>query len=224
MKWQFKKIDWGNHTIGFVSTVIGILIAFQLEDWREGREEQEKIDKAELSLVNELQRNKTGLENIVKENNDWLIYVDFLFSHTHDDLLACTPEELDSVKRVYPERFAHTTFVRRLNRTTNLYSNMLAVDRYFIFQVETDAWEAAKSSGILNYIDQQRVFWYVKTYKEIERRLTNLDERELMERLGEQGSSIALAGLIRDQTRGYETKLHFVNQGLQELDNLTQSE
>jgi hypothetical protein len=216
-KWRFKKIDWTNHTIGFASTIIGILIAFQLEDWRESREEVAKIKKAELSLVAELQRNRAGLENVVKENNDWLAYANFMFSHLYDDHLACTKQELDSIKNVYPERFGKATFVRKISRAVNLYNCPFEVDRYFIFQVETDAWEAAKSSGILNYLDQQRVFWYVKTYKEIERRLSTMDEREMMEKLGEQGSIIQLAGLVAGQTKGYEMKLHFVNQGLQQL-------
>ncbi len=80
-------IDWHNHTITFISTIIGILIAFQLEDWRENREEQVKIDKAEVSLFNELERNKVGLESIIKVNKDWLLYADFILSHTYDDHL-----------------------------------------------------------------------------------------------------------------------------------------
>lgn len=216
-KWKLKKIDWSNHTIGFVSTIIGILIAFQLEEWRENHDEQARIDKAELSLVTELQRNKAGLENVVKENHDWLAYANFMFAHLRNDKLACTQQELDSISKVYPERFDNVTFLRKLNRTENLYNFSFEVDRHFIFQIETDAWAAAKSSGILNFMEQENVFWYVKTYKELERKLNDLTEQTMMDKLSESDSHIALYNLIETQTKVYEVKLHYTKQGLHEL-------
>lgn len=213
-------VDWQNHIITFISTIVGILIAFQLEDWRENREEQIKINKAEISLINELERNKIGLEGTIKENKDWLSYADFIFSHTHDDYLACSQQELDSIRKVYPGRFTRNKFVNVLNKTTNLYQMSFEVDVPFIFQIETATWEAVKSSGTLNYIEQGNVFWYVKTYKELERRLSTLDERELMEKLGNYGSTITLYNLVTDQTKGYEIKLDFLNRGLTELEKL----
>lgn len=213
-------IDWHNHTITFVSTIIGILIAFQLEDWRENREEQSKINKAELSLVNELERNKIGLETIIKGNKDWLLYADFIMSHTYDDHLACTQQELDSAIKMHPTRFSKSTFIKKLDTTTNLYGMSFEVDVPFIFQIETATWEAVKSSGTLNFIEQNHVFWYVKTYKELERRLSTLDERELMEKLGNYDSSITLYNLVTDQTRGYEIKLDYLNRGLTALEKL----
>lgn len=214
------SVDWQNHIITFVSTIVGILIAFQLENWRENREEQNKINKAEVSLINELERNKIGLENIIKENKHWLSYADFIFSHTHDDHLACSQRELDSVSKIYPSRFTRTTIIKPLNKTTNLYRMDFRVDVPFIFQIETATWEAVKSSGTLNFIEQGNVFWYVKTYKELERRLSTLDERELMEKLGNYGSTITLYNLVSDQTRGYEIKLDYLNRGLSELEKL----
>ena len=215
-----QPIDWHNHTITFVSTIIGILIAFQLEDWRESREEQTKINKAEVSLVNELERNKIGLETIIKGNKDWLLYADFIMSHTYDDHLACTQQELDSAIKVHPTRFSKSTFIKKLDTTTNLYGMSFEVDVPFIFQIETATWEAVKSSGTLNFIEQNHVFWYVKTYKELERRLSTLDERELMEKLGNYDSSITLYNLVTDQTRGYEIKLDYLNRGLTALEKL----
>lgn len=213
-------IDWHNHTITFISTIIGILIAFQLEDWRENREEQTKINKAETSLVNELERNKIGLETSIKENKDWLLYADFILSHTYDDHLACTQQALDSAIKMHPTRFSNSNFIRKFDQTTNLYGMSFEVDIPFIFQIETATWEAVKSSGTLNFIEQSHVFWYVKTYKELERRLSTLDERELMEKLGNYGSTITLYNLVTDQTRGYEIKLDYLNRGLTALEKL----
>lgn len=219
-----STIDWQNHSITFISTIIGILIAFQLEDWRENREEQAKIDKAEISLINELNRNKVGLEATIKINKDWLLYADFIMSHTYDDYLACTQQELDSAIQVHPTRFSNSNFIRKLDPSTNLYGMSFEVDVSFIFQIETATWEAVKSSGTLNFIEQSNVFWYVKTYKELERRLSTLDERELMEKLGNYGSTITLYNLVTDQTRGYEVKLDYLNRGLNELKKLHDKE
>lgn len=38
-----SKIDWRNHFVAFLSALLGIFIAFQLENWREGRIERERV-------------------------------------------------------------------------------------------------------------------------------------------------------------------------------------
>lgn len=41
-----SKIDWVNHLIAFLSALLGILIAFQLEDYQEKQQEKEKLQIA----------------------------------------------------------------------------------------------------------------------------------------------------------------------------------
>lgn len=71
-----KKIDWPNHTIAFVSALLGILIAFQLEYYREEHQEDEELRKALIIIKEEVENN---LE-IYKLNTDrlgkWFDYYD----------------------------------------------------------------------------------------------------------------------------------------------------
>ena len=41
------KIDWANHIIGFFSALFGILIAFELEEWRD---EKNQIEIARVAF------------------------------------------------------------------------------------------------------------------------------------------------------------------------------
>ena len=69
-----KKIDWSNHIISFFSALLGILIAFRLEFFREEHQEKEQLDKALLVIKEELESNL----NIYKTNSDqlcaWMSY------------------------------------------------------------------------------------------------------------------------------------------------------
>ena len=69
-----KKIDWPNHIIAFSSALLGILIAFRLEFFREEHQEQEQLDKALLVIKEEIVNNL----KIYKTNSDticaWIDY------------------------------------------------------------------------------------------------------------------------------------------------------
>jgi hypothetical protein len=60
------KADWNNHLIGFLATILGILIAFQLQDWQDTRKEKERLELGIKSLKLEITGNreliKSGLE------------------------------------------------------------------------------------------------------------------------------------------------------------------
>jgi hypothetical protein len=73
-----NKIDWPNHIIAFVSALLGILIAFQLEYYREEHKEDEELSKALIivkkKVENNLQIYKTNTDNL----GHWLAYYDSL--------------------------------------------------------------------------------------------------------------------------------------------------
>lgn len=61
MRLRIGKIDWPNHAIGFFSALFGILIAFELDQWRETRNHQEEARNAFDKLKQEIQINKNSL-------------------------------------------------------------------------------------------------------------------------------------------------------------------
>ena len=60
-----KKIDWLNHFVAFASSLLGILIAFQLDNWRESRGENEKMQIALQGIKKEIENNSIKREKKV---------------------------------------------------------------------------------------------------------------------------------------------------------------
>ncbi len=57
-----KKIDWTNHIIEFVTVVIGILLAFGLNNYNESRQEKARAKEYMLGIKKELEHNLDHLE------------------------------------------------------------------------------------------------------------------------------------------------------------------
>ncbi len=69
-----KKIDWPNHIIAFLSALLGILIAFRLQYYRENQQERQQLDKAMIVIKEELENNL----NIYRTNSEQLCrWVDY---------------------------------------------------------------------------------------------------------------------------------------------------
>src|SRR5688572_17342624 len=66
------SIDWPNHIIGFFSALFGILIAFELDQWRERQQEQEIAQNAFAKLKQEIQINKNTLHEMASSNREFL--------------------------------------------------------------------------------------------------------------------------------------------------------
>ncbi|HEX2548609.1 MAG TPA: hypothetical protein VHM20_02185 [Gammaproteobacteria bacterium] len=61
------RIDWINHSIGFLSALLGIYIAFRLENYREEEKEKQKVKIVKSALKKEIEDNlkiyKTNIDN-----------------------------------------------------------------------------------------------------------------------------------------------------------------
>lgn len=57
-KGKSHRVDWMNHLIGLISVMVGILIAFWLEDYRETKKEQRLIESFLTSIKSEIQDNR----------------------------------------------------------------------------------------------------------------------------------------------------------------------
>jgi len=73
-----NKIDWRNHFVAFISTLLGIYIAFQLEDWRESKAERDKVKTTFSSIRFEVEENVKIYKTNIKQIRDFLEYVDFI--------------------------------------------------------------------------------------------------------------------------------------------------
>ena len=61
-----NKIDWLNHALEFVVVVVGILLAFQLNQWAEDRKEQAQVNKHLVNIAAEAEFNQAQLETAIR--------------------------------------------------------------------------------------------------------------------------------------------------------------
>jgi hypothetical protein len=97
---MLSKIDWPNHIIAFFSALLGILIAFQMEDYREGKGESEELETAMRSIQLEIENNLKIYQWNTKELSNFLAYVNLnerVDSHSH---IVLAREEYDSYHNI----------------------------------------------------------------------------------------------------------------------------
>lgn len=168
---RVNQIDWRNHFVAFISTLLGIFIAFQLEDWRESRAERSKVETALLSIKFEVEENVKIYKTNVKQIRDFLEYVDFVLSHSHGDKLIMTTSDYNSYSNKHPDRFREVKLTRHLSDSLNEYTASVKVDIMPLTGISTSSWEAAKSTGVLTVVDASKVsdltYIYEWTYKDL---------------------------------------------------------
>ena len=71
------KIDWRNHFVAFLSALLGILIAFQLEDYSDNKQKEEELEIIIKSIKVEIQNNLGIYETNVRRLSEWLEYYSF---------------------------------------------------------------------------------------------------------------------------------------------------
>jgi hypothetical protein len=173
---NLKNIDWLNHSIAFGASVIGIFIAFQLDDWQERSSRREDLEVALRGIKMEIESNL----NVYQKNDSllqkYLDYADFYVGHGKNGMLRCSRRELEKARKVNPERFAGIQFIKQVNDTISLYSADFYVDIVPFSGITTGNWEAAKSSGVLAYLDHERITQLSQVYDWTTKKLGVSDE------------------------------------------------
>ena len=91
-----------NHLMGFLSVVLGVLLAFWLNDWNEDKKEQEQINIALINLKSELKLNLENSKVSLKENENQFNYMQAISSIVDDDFELTVDESvLDSIYMFY---------------------------------------------------------------------------------------------------------------------------
>jgi hypothetical protein len=100
------RIDWPNHTIGFFSALFGILIAFELEEWRDQRNKAEIARIAFENLRNEVKINQSSLRSNVANNIRHLTTMQQLLPKLDNQLrFTGSAAEADSIIKILHKLF-----------------------------------------------------------------------------------------------------------------------
>jgi len=164
------NIDWKNHIISFFSAVIGIAIAFRLEDYREDQEELERVQIAYDLVIKEIENNISIYEENVILMKSWLEYYDVI----NDLSSSISNSKIIPVKSYLTITMDSARIYRLKNYIVNLLNDSLvqiqlnpklnpklqidfSVDILPKKGIATSAWTSSVNSGIFTRLSPQRL-------------------------------------------------------------------
>lgn len=152
------KIDWPNHLIGFFSALFGILIAFELEEWRDQKNQVEVARVAFENLKKEVQINQNSLHENVANNIKHINTLQALFSKIDTQLrFTGSKAEADSIN----QNFGQVVFIEWSDsvKKSNMIKPVVNIGMHNITipALQSSAWESAKATGALNLMEYEKV-------------------------------------------------------------------
>lgn len=178
------RIDWINHLVGFFTALIGIFIAFQLDDWQEKNQEEEKVKITLAAIKSEIDDNRGIYQRDVTVLSNWLEYWDFVGANRPEfnGQMMATEKKMEIMKKRHPQRLDSARFIKRYNDSINIYSaGTIMIDVTVESGISTSSWEAAKSSGVLNSLDHSLMTQLTKIYGWIDKDL-GIDDADVIRR------------------------------------------
>lgn len=176
------KIDWPNHLIAFFSALLGILIAFQLEDYRENRQDDEKLQNTVNAIQNEIDNNLKIYQTNVDQIGNWLEYWELFSRVDGDGLLEVNKYKYERLRTTSPNRFKGWILIQQMSDSVLVFQTNgdLDVDILPETGISISSWTAGLYSGILNRFDHNRLVKLTHIYEWIEKDL-GVSDRELLE-------------------------------------------
>jgi hypothetical protein len=161
MKFSLPKIriDWPNHTIGFFSALFGILVAFELEEWRERKNQEELTSNAFYRLMMEIEFNQNSLHVNVNESLNSIKVLQELLGRVNEQFMFMgTRQDVDSINISFPNLITIDT------TASSRFPAHFHMGSITTIPQHSSAWESAKASGVLNYMSYEKVFSLTSIY------------------------------------------------------------
>ncbi len=170
------KIDWKNHFIAFLSAFLGILIAFYLEDLREDRQDNEKLETAYKLVLIEIENNIGIYQKNTKLIGSFVKYYENIY-----DLAFGKVDVINMRLPEYMEIIMDSTLTYRLaNYNVTIKDSSVSIRRsgpidndgnydlnFDILPktgIATSAWSSSLSSGIFTQLQPQKLSKMTELY------------------------------------------------------------
>lgn len=96
------KITWGNHFMNFLSVVVGVLLAFGLNDWNENNKLNRKVDRALENLKKEIEANRASTQETYDANYVQFQFISEVLNITNDTMgLTVSQDSFDAIAMKY---------------------------------------------------------------------------------------------------------------------------
>lgn|GEM_PF-2312622 len=150
------NIEWGNHFVSFLSALLGIFIALQLEEWRENRAEVQRAKEAIAAIKAESDSNIALYRYNIQGLKGQAECLRFFRTHESKGFLLANPQEFEALKSKYPKRFQFR-MMEKINDSLNRYEGEPRVDFLPNSGFSSSAWHSAEISGILPKFSQDKI-------------------------------------------------------------------
>ena len=176
------KLDWPNHIIAFFSALLGILIAFQLEGYRDTRKDNEELKSALISIKSEIDNNFNIYETNVEQLGIWLEYWEIIKDIEESGLITIEKDKYEKLNVKTPNRFRGWNIIEELNDSMIIIQTNLdiVVDVLPETGISVSSWNASLYSGVINKLDNDILVKLTHIYEWIEKDL-GVSDRELLE-------------------------------------------
>lgn len=157
MGWKSWRIDWPNHLIGFFSALFGILIAFELDQWREAKNNEKDGRNAFEKTKQEIHVNKNALHESVNTNLELLDLLELEVMPLLNDRLEYSGS-LKEARQVNDKVSAIAKIILNDTVSASIKAPVLINMGSMLHPtLLTSAWESAKATGVINYIAYEKV-------------------------------------------------------------------
>lgn len=157
-----RKVNWVNHSVGFISVVLGVIIAFWLNNWNEQRKEKKSIQVALQNIKSEMIRNQASLDTIINQNARQADFLSKYLESVDEDMNIIVPtEEWGKLVAEYPDQLELQSSGVRLNMD--------------LYQLSEVAWATTNRTGILSSVSFDLAYTLESTY-DLQEKVNEFDQ------------------------------------------------
>lgn len=173
---KFPKIDWPNHIVNFITTIIGIIIALSLDERWNDRETDARLREFRELLSGEMKSNIDGLENFLSYSSIHEQQLRFLLEkNINDDVIVCGQADLDSAQTAW----GSNGFFNNVEKAGDNKFRVSYTVKMFEYKYENTVWESFKNTDLINHMSSEEISDLTRQYALIEKFGTIIDESKL---------------------------------------------
>ncbi len=143
-KKKIIKINWLDHFIGFISVLLGVLIAFGLNNQKETSNKEKAIKIALKNICEEMDKNRHQIDSVQKHNMLSLKVLRKMMPYVDENFDVLERDSVVQLIHDYPD-------FRQLGNDTTFEATL-----QFVYLSYT-AWETAERTNVLSYMDYELV-------------------------------------------------------------------
>lgn len=156
------KIDWQNHIMAFIATIIGIFIGLKLDQRQNDNETERRLQDFKQLIQEEVSLNVTELDTFLNQSHKHEQHLKFLLDKKiMDNVIAATQKQLDSVNAVW---FPYPFIINTEKNSEGSFKVYFALST-FDYIPQATVWEAFRNTDLVNHLSAAEITNYTQLYR-----------------------------------------------------------